>query len=541
MQPAIDLPDNYYLDNFIRLVSHCQHHYGDLLPYSVHAQLQAFQRCDSRSQQLFVRLICRKGPLFRADKLDYPEIGPLQAAARELAEQQLLTINPALSLESFCSLLTVPELRKQFQLPSGKRDVLLSQLYQRHPTDTSYREVLATAPFQIWQLNAGDLIQQLTLLYFGNLYQDIREFVLSDLGVQRYESYPLNRHHRVFQSWAQVEQLLRLHQLCSAPTESLTLPDSEQLADLLPTAPVLHGHSRRLNELGRQLERAGRNEDALHCYRLSQLPPARERRARILATSDTAAALALCQQIQQQPVDVSEQEFCASFIPRLERQLGGPPVRRSKADWPELQLTLPNNGARVEQQVLAHFQHHGWRGAWCENDLLCGLFGLLCWEIIFADIPGAFNQPFQRGPLDLNSPDFGQRRRALFEQRFEQLRRGDPVQQLSQCWQQKEGLQNPFVSWKRLSLPLLTAAAERIPRETLLALLHQLAFDSHHYRSGLPDLFLWRDDEYLLIEVKGPGDTLQASQKRWLKLFQQLQLPHQICYVQWQDEKENEP
>ncbi|WP_250684311.1 VRR-NUC domain-containing protein [Photobacterium galatheae] len=37
-----------------------------------------------------------------------------------------------------------------------------------------------------------------------------------------------------------------------------------------------------------------------------------------------------------------------------------------------------------------------------------------------------------------------------------------------------------------------------------------------------------------VVEVKGPGDTLQANQKRWLRLFRQLDLDASINHVRWQ-------
>ena len=127
----------------------------------------------------------------------------------------------------------------------------------------------------------------------------------------------------------------------------------------------------------------------------------------------------LCREIASDPFDITEQTFCERFIPKLERMLGGPPASRPGNPWPSTSLMLINDGQRVEQQVLSHYGSEGWQGYWCENDLICGLFGLLFWQQIFADLPGAFNQPFQRGPLDLNSSAFYRRRRNLFEARFE--------------------------------------------------------------------------------------------------------------------------
>ena len=125
-------------------------------------------------QQLFVRLACRKGPDFRADKLNYPEIPDLSSAAARLEEAGLLSLNPALKPSELYSLLTVPELRTLLPTGKGRRQQLLDQLLATHTDDKPLTEYT----WPIWRLNHPELIQLLTLLYFGNLHQDLSELVL---------------------------------------------------------------------------------------------------------------------------------------------------------------------------------------------------------------------------------------------------------------------------------------------------------------------------------------------------------------------------
>ena len=40
--------------------------------------------------------------------------------------------------------------------------------------------------------------------------------------------------------------------------------------------------------------------------------------------------------------------------------------------------------------------------------------------------------------------------------------------------------------------------------------------------------------DYCLIEVKGPGDALQDSQKRWLRFFAQQGIPAAVAWVSWE-------
>jgi hypothetical protein len=50
-----------------------------------------------------------------------------------------------------------------------------------------------------------------------------------------------------------------------------------------------------------------------------------------------------------------------------------------------------------------------------ENALLNSLFGLLCWDAIFAGVPGAFFHPLQQDPADLYLPNFYAARSETFE------------------------------------------------------------------------------------------------------------------------------
>jgi len=71
---------------------------------------------------------------------------------------------------------------------------------------------------------------------------------------------------------------------------------------------------------------------------------------------------------------------------------------------------------------------------------------------------------------------------------------------------------------------------------TLFATWQRQLFDPAQNSSGFPDLIAFADpaksrsgggnlDNYCLIEVKGPGDSLQNNQKRWLRYFSQHNIP----------------
>jgi len=71
----------YYLDNFQRVLDWIGERYADLLIGEEHAFIATFPRLSQPARALFVRMVMRKGTLFRASKLNYAEIGCPRAAA----------------------------------------------------------------------------------------------------------------------------------------------------------------------------------------------------------------------------------------------------------------------------------------------------------------------------------------------------------------------------------------------------------------------------------------------------------------------------
>ena len=170
-----------------------------------------------------------------------------------------------------------------------------------------------------------------------------------------------------------------------------------------------------------------------------------------------------------------------------------------------------------------------------ENTLIGGLFGLLCWEAIFAPLPGAFFNPFQRGPADLAQRDFHARRRTLFDGCLTRLESDAYQEIIRRTHADKWGIQSPFVSWECLPEALLDQALACLPAAHLRLCFERLLADIPANRAGLPDLVqLWPGQRrYRMIEVKGPGDRLQDNQRRWIAFFERHAMPVSVCHVRW--------
>lgn len=211
-----DLPDPfYYLANFERALASLNARCADLFDDAEQRFVQGFGALPRDSRALFVRMLMRKGPDFRASKLDYAEIGCPRAAAAPLIAAGWLDGAPVLALDALAALVTKAELqtlaaRLAVGLAVGAvtratRAETLEALQGAAPEARSWSAWFPRSADTVFHLSAAPLCERLRLMFFGNLRQDWTEFVLADLGVYRYEPVPLDDASRAFQQRADID------------------------------------------------------------------------------------------------------------------------------------------------------------------------------------------------------------------------------------------------------------------------------------------------------------------------------------------------
>ncbi len=548
-----DLPQGYYLDNFRYLVQFVVSRYEDILSEDEQRFCREFDALTDDGKKTLVRLLGRRHDHVRQDKCQYLEIADFEAAIIELKNAGLLTINDLDDALGWLGFATRPELLSAF--PNSTRSLKKQQLCEEIAAYHSLDDIRQRLPFDLLTPTCGDKVQTLKLLFFGNLHQDFTDFVLHDLGVVPYESYSLDSNQRYFNQRSVLEQTLAVYELQTTADEALSNIElnlaefARHLLKVLPDAKVLEEprllrrYSKVLNRVGRQLEREAEPKLAIEVYSYSNLAPARERQARVLVDQgDIDSALVLCESIVREPSLESEYEFAASFARRVVKKY----LDNEAPEWlPEasadhfeiIQLTkaqVPD--VNVEEVVASHFREDDHFAQHVENGLLPGLFGLLFWDVIFAPIPGVFFHPFQRGPDDLFSGQFVKNRKAMIDSKFRLLRDTHHFsERVIATFEAKYGIANHFVMWRYLSEDLLRLAIERVPMEHLALVFQRMLRDLKSNRSGFPDLVVFpKNGGYELVEVKGPGDTLQANQKRWLRYFSEHGIPAKVAQVSWQ-------
>jgi hypothetical protein len=549
-----ELPVGYYRDNFLLLLDHGDSLYKDLLGDEDRAFSSAFRGCSLPAQRLYVRLVSRKGPLFRSDRLHYDEIGDVSAPGAELEAAGLLAVDRPGDLEAAIALLRRDELLDVLAAegcerpsPPARRAGLVEQCMAAVPPGRLLASLLLR--FHIYEPPGLEAISTYRLLFFGNRWQDLTELVLSDLGLVRYEAYRIAPEDRLFSSPAGLQNarlVLDLASRCDEAAASADLDALRGIATALPLVktgePAAETRNDILVTVGRHLERAGDLPGAMAIYRQAETPSSRQRQARVLQRlGQLEEALALCRRMLDEPADEEELQFDAGFAPRLERKLHGRPRHEEQPARPAAEV-LPlswADDAAVEDAVLEHYRGLGWEGYHTENELWNGLFGLAFWDIVFMPVRGVFYHRFQRGPQDLFTPRFRPARSDAIEQRLAEIRDSDAwVERLRDTWDRCLGIANALVAWDRLPPGLVESALARIPRETLALVFDRMAANLGLNRAGFPDLVLFPPGGgagFDLVEVKGPGDQLRPNQERWLRFFDRHAIPARVIRVERAD------
>ena len=550
----------YYLDNFQRVLDWIGERYADLLDETELAFLAAFPLLPQNARALFVRMVMRKGDLFRASKLIYAEIGCPVEAANLLLGTGWIERDPELTLDELFDLLSKPEIADAFgpQLrhknarKGDQLEALREVLNEACAEDGDSRRFSAwyrACPDTALRILVKPLCDRLRLIFFGNLHQDWTEFVLSDLGLFRYEQVDISPASRGFRSRADVEHYIQLY---SCRERFATARDSgETVDDIMRDVPQhafgndwLEGRREKLLfQIGQHYEKQKDWDGAFAAYARCRFPGARARSIRVLEKHERFDhAYELLCAAQATPESDAERQHLARIAPRLARKLGHArlPARRAAAvDRIDLCLPLPHIDPWVEGVVRDHLAQQGEVNApvfYVENALANTLFGLLCWRAVFAAIPGAFFHPFHRGPADLHSADFHQRRAAEFAACLAQLDDGSYRDTIRRNYLDKAGLSCPFVHWEAIDAGLLDLALHCIPPAHLRKWCERILADVKANRTGFPDLIQFWPDEarYTMIEVKGPGDRLQDNQLRWIEYCATHGMPVSVCYLQWQ-------
>ena len=111
----------YYLDNFELLLAETARRYGDLLSEGELRFAARFAELPLDARRLYVRLLTRRGPWFRIDRLAYPEVDPPRAISA-LEQSGFAGRAPQEETGTRLALVSTRELREWLDEPSSRID-----------------------------------------------------------------------------------------------------------------------------------------------------------------------------------------------------------------------------------------------------------------------------------------------------------------------------------------------------------------------------------------------------------------------------------
>jgi VRR-NUC domain-containing protein/Fanconi-associated nuclease 1-like protein/Fanconi anemia protein nuclease-like protein len=535
----------YYLNNFGTVLESLESRYSELLTGEETEFIRRFAILPEPSRALLVRMIMRRGMFFRLSRLEYSEIGDAAVAAAPLLDMGWLE-EPLLDVYALHRLLTKVELTGNLALSRNacrlNKPDLLEVLRAQHAEPRPFHGWCANLNDRVFRPVVKPLAERFRLMFFGNFHQDWTTFVLSDLGINSYEIVPV--HTTPFSTRAHIDAFHQLYRCQMALQEGVELKDivASIPAAILDSEWLEEHRQRLLFHIAMAYERSDDGAAAFAVYSVCRYRGSRMRTVRLLERmNEWQAARELCLVAASSPEGEAERQLVCRVLPRLNRKLGVTEAKRT--GLPQLasfdiQLEAPPDGLALEFHVRDHLAREEQSDStvhYVENGLISSLFGLLCWDAIFAPIPGAFFHGFQYGPADLESPYFYERRRERFAACFAELESGNYKDIIRERRSAKAGIQAPFVAWGLLKQPLLEYALQCFPAQHLRLWFEWIVRDIVENRAGFPDLVqFWPSERrYRMVEIKGPGDRLQDNQRRLLEFCSQHEMPVAVCRVRW--------
>ncbi len=567
------LETTYYLTNFEYLLNFIAKNYKQLLTTHELTLIQQFFKLSEPARCLYVRMCNRKGVIFKISGLQYQEIPSTQEAAHELMINHFVTELNNEHETHFADLLTVFTKKEllgfmqvyDFKLHKANKNLKINEIYYIILTNISYSIFLKLADsHNIIIKNYHNEISFFKFLFFGNTYQDMTDFVMRDMGMTKFEDFDEKKFTPLFQTRAEADEkwaIIEAHHTLSAYLETTNTTINYKsieiffkqwfLSHALIHETSANAYQRLAIRLGEIFEKQKLPEKleennaytyleiALQFYEHATMPPARERQCRILATlGHIEKALLICEQIIANPQNANELTFASDFSEKLlkknlktkEKTLKM--VTKYLKEAQSIYIEITHKHA-VENGVVSYFQQQGFQGIFVENYAWRAIFALVFWDIIFD-----FNihNPLQKRPSDFYTNSFFEKRKVLFINHLESITNKELLQKLvEKNYQEKYNFTNSFMQWHESILPLATLFIELLPLEGLKMVLLEMAKDMHKGLTGFPDVLIWNETEYCLIEVKSPTDTLSAQQLFWLNFFEKNGIKAKVLKVIFQE------
>ncbi len=513
--------------------------------------IKQFKALSEDGRCLFLRMVLRRGVYFKKKTLVYKEILDLDAAIVELNRKKFAKQIKAKSKEELSDLMPLfikKELiefaeRLDLNIPSksAKKNELLALLIEA-PKTKLLKAI--TEVFTVVKQEKIEEVERMLFLFFGNRYRNISEFVVRDLGYRNFREVQLDQLTPYFKTRLEIDQKwtvnlwgITVYEQLAAETPINEIFDElklQVLSTTIDTYPAERSLSRLLIKVGRDLERSNHFEEALWAYEQTDYPPSNEREIRVLAKlGEAEKAIETCTRLQEATAHAEEYYFAKDFKARLlnKKNVKSTTQKQKEANSITIDVSFKN---QVEMGTLSHYVSQGYNGMFSENLLWNSLFGMLFWDVIFADQQDAFHHPFQFSPSDWRTDHFYDKRKDIIDNQLLILKNRKKLKNhINIVFKEKYGLANPLIFWYEELLEHLEIFISYLSEFQLHKILLEMARNPKSNTKGFPDLFIWKGEDYQFVEVKSPNDKLSAQQLFWLDLFKSIDIKAEVLNVKF--------
>jgi len=514
------LPTFYYHEHFVEMLEFVARHYSHVL-LQEHADLiRQFRALPQPVQCLYVRLVNRKGLVFAANKLRYPELGDTQALLSTLTDQGWTDKPREQHYSHVLRHLTKAEIEEVLRpmFAGMSRTLKKTELVQFAEGHCSAGEFMARLKADRLLVQCHeDEVRYLLFLYFGRVQDGLSQFTMRDLGLVRTNGFE-NTYEPRFTERLEARQTyfysLQLHQLNSADPGALA--DMAERTDTWPAVDFSNSAAARdalAYKLGRKLERSGSAETARQVYECGESAKCSERVIRLLLASkrhDVAEDLLL--RCIENPRSEDEAMMAEDLYARKFRKKRTSALTDELRAAETIEIDEANSGS-PERAAIEYFEQRGIAAYRAENLFWRTFFGLLFWDELFGSDSATLHSPFEFVPAALADGSFYDLNAESVERRLASL---DDVGRLKKVLLKASttnyGKANGVFRWRQSMLDALFAFIEHAPGEPTRQILRRFCRDYGSSRYGYPDLMLIDDGSVRFVEIKAEGDQLRRNQ-----------------------------
>ncbi len=536
------LPTFYYHSHFVEMIRFVETGYGHVLLDDHVAFIRDFERLPDDAQCLYVRLVNRKGRIFAANRLRYPELGDPAPLLEELRIHGWIGPPGSGQFQDLLTFLTRQEiyavlLPRVTGLSRSLKKAELVQFALDNIEAADFLDSLQTK--RLFVQRRVTATRFLLFLYFGRVQDGLSKFTLRDLGLVQTRSSEESYEPRFSDREEALENFYFADRLQLARKSA-----NGQLAALIAEAaewpPANFSSSASLRDelayrLGRAAERATDLETALRLYEKGENTQCSEKVMRLLlANGNRDEARKRLERCIDAPRSDEEYLVALDIYQRKFEKKRTSTVTDILRLAEIIDIDESRSGA-PERAAVEHYERRGLPAFRTENLLWRTLFGLLFWEELYPDDGPSSNSPFDWLPASLADGSFHTHNRERIDGKLARIKADSRSvkREILKNSARFYGRANGIFRWRRSMNEALIALLDADCGPALARMLERMSRDYTNLRYGYPDLLVIDDRGPRFVEIKTDGDQVRRNQLLRIEQLRDAGFRADVVRIEW--------